>query len=48
MAKSEIKKIKSPKPTKEEMEEINLLMEKEIIKYKKKVEKKEAKGLNDN
>ena len=39
MAKKEVNKIKSPKPTKDEMAEINLFMEKEIIKHKKKVTK---------
>ncbi len=42
MAKKEVNKIKSQKPTKDEMAEINLFMEKEIIKHKKKVAKKEA------
>ena len=42
MAKIEVNKIKSPKPTKDEMAKINSFMEKEIIKYKKKVAKKEA------
>ena len=39
MAKNEINKIKSPRPTKDEMAKINSFMEKEIIKYKKKVAK---------
>ena len=35
MAKKEVNKIKSPKPTKDEMAKINSFMEKEILKYKK-------------
>lgn len=44
MAKKEVKKIKVSRPTKDEMAKINSFMEKEIIKYKKKVAKKEAKN----
>ncbi len=39
MAKNEVKKIKVSRPTKDEMAKINSFMEKEILKYKKKVAK---------